>query len=176
VVTVDDTADVDTVHWKGNSVEVLVVAKTFCVAGGRTNERGAEGDGCGEEGGRTSFSSWVVCCRITDDGVSVTMPPPVMPASTRWLGCCSQPVVVETATVHVVATFVGGNCRDTNRGCCCGLVESQHGVVKRSEGDEEDDDGSVVNCCCGCSISLCCSCGRLLLLLLLLLLLVLWNT
>lgn len=164
MVTVDDTADVDTVHWKGNSVEVLVVVKTFC-AGGRTNERGADGDGCGEQGGKTSFSSCVVCCRITDDGVSVTvlfctMPPPVMPASTRWLRCCSQPVVVETATVHVVATFVGGKCRETNSGC--GLLKSQHGVVKRREGDEDDDDGSVVKCCCGCRL--------------LLLLLVLWNT
>jgi hypothetical protein len=192
VVTVDDTADVDTVHWKGNSVELLFVVKTFC-AGGRTKERGAEGDGCGEHGGRTSFSSWVVCCKITDDWFSLTavlfwtMPPPAMRASTRWSRCCSQPVVLQTATVHVVATLVGGSCRDTKSGCCCcccccGLVLSQHGAVRcREGGDEEDEDeedaGSVVKCCCMSVLWWSC---RLLLLLPLLLLvvvvLVLWNT
>lgn len=47
VVIVDETGAVDTVHCNGNSVEVLVVVKTFG-ADGRRNERGADGDGCGE--------------------------------------------------------------------------------------------------------------------------------
>jgi len=59
VVTADETAAVDTVHCKGNSVEGLVVVKTFG-ADGRRKERGADGDDCGEQGGKTSFSSWVL--------------------------------------------------------------------------------------------------------------------
>lgn len=111
-MTVDETAAVDTVHCKGSSVEVLVVVTTFC-PDGRRNDRGADGDGCGEQGGKTSFSSGIVCCRMTDDRLSATvfwtMPPPAIPARTRWFICCSQPFVVETETVHVVAAFVGGS-------------------------------------------------------------------
>ena len=58
-MTADERAAVDTVHCKGNSVEGLVVVKTFGADGSR-NDRGADGDGCGEQGGKTSFSSWVL--------------------------------------------------------------------------------------------------------------------